>query len=67
MKPYEKRFIVFHKASNAALNKVRFHIDAMPYKGDSQDESQKVFLRIAINRLQAAIDGTTLDDFEGVL
>jgi len=39
-------------------------INEMPYKGNKEEDSQKVCLQNALNKLQQAVNGCEEEDFE---
>lgn len=57
----------FKQTAEAILGELEAHINKMPNKGDSQDESQKMCLKQAVNEVQWAINGVTDEDLvEGI-
>lgn len=45
------------------VSKIEDIISKMPYKGDSESESQKIYLTNKLNQFSYAVNGVTDDDF----
>lgn len=62
-----RKYITRNRVVNTALDHLETleqGIDTMPYKGDSSEDSQKVYVMEAIKKLEMAINGIEEKDFE---
>ena len=46
------------------VSQIEYLIDEMPYKGDSERESQKIYLTNQLNQFSYAVNGVEDEDFE---
>lgn len=54
----------FKKRIEALIEKIEDLIDEMPYRGDSEKESQKVYLLNQLNEFSYAVNGVKESDFK---
>ena len=54
----------FKKRIEALIEKIEDLIDEMPYQGDSEEESQKVYLINQLNEFSYAVNGVKESDFK---
>ncbi len=54
----------FKKRIEALIEKIEDLIDEMPYQGDSEEESQKVYLINQLNEFSYAVNGIKESDLK---